>query len=329
VRSLGWGPWEGGMVTPALKAHFESLGVPLIAIDDGARLFVSELRDGEPDATEIVLGGEPRAAALAPSDAPIARNFELYVDRESHPWLADHSVRNVPVVPVVMAVEWMSRAARSWRPDLQLSAVRDVKVRKGIELSGFENGGDQFRVALTQPKSDVPSEFTAEIRGQNNVLHYTATIDMATRVAQADTSAEPAPKLSDYDEEIYGDVLFHGPEFQVIEGVDGIGDEGIRARLAGVTTRSWGGGWRTDAAALDGGLQMALLWDKHLLGGAFLPTKIGSYRAFVNEPVTGPIQAILTGHAVGKNKTTSDILFVADGRPMAELRGVETHRIPS
>ena len=24
VRSLGWGPWDGGMVTPGLKAHFEA-----------------------------------------------------------------------------------------------------------------------------------------------------------------------------------------------------------------------------------------------------------------------------------------------------------------
>ena len=74
---------------------------------------------------------------------------------------------------------------------------------------------------------------------------------------------------------------------------------------------------------------MALLWDKHLLGSAFLPTKIGAYRPFVTEPVEGPITAVLAGRAEGKNKTTSDILFVAGGRPMAELRGVETHRIPS
>ena len=74
---------------------------------------------------------------------------------------------------------------------------------------------------------------------------------------------------------------------------------------------------------------MALLWDKHLLGGAFLPPQIGAYRPFVSAPVEGPIEAVLTGRAEGKNKTTSDILFVAGGRPIAELRGVVTHRIPS
>jgi len=43
VAAIGWGPWEGGMVTPALKKHFESMGVPLLPIAGGAKAFVSEL----------------------------------------------------------------------------------------------------------------------------------------------------------------------------------------------------------------------------------------------------------------------------------------------
>ena len=36
VLALDWGPWDGGMVTPALRAHFQALGAGLIPIDDGA-----------------------------------------------------------------------------------------------------------------------------------------------------------------------------------------------------------------------------------------------------------------------------------------------------
>ena len=32
VVSIGWGPWDGGMVTPALAAHFKSMGVPLVPL---------------------------------------------------------------------------------------------------------------------------------------------------------------------------------------------------------------------------------------------------------------------------------------------------------
>ncbi len=44
VKSLGWGPWAGGMVSPALKSHFEAMGVALIPIDEGARMLVRRNR---------------------------------------------------------------------------------------------------------------------------------------------------------------------------------------------------------------------------------------------------------------------------------------------
>ncbi len=37
VRSLAWGPWAGGMVTPGLAKLFEKAGVQLIALDAGTR----------------------------------------------------------------------------------------------------------------------------------------------------------------------------------------------------------------------------------------------------------------------------------------------------
>ncbi len=57
VKSLGWGPWEGGMVSPALKAHFESMGVSLIPVDVGARMLVDEIASPQTDDVELVLGG--------------------------------------------------------------------------------------------------------------------------------------------------------------------------------------------------------------------------------------------------------------------------------
>ena len=65
VKSLGWGPWEGGMVTPALKRHFESLGVELIGLDIGARMLVDELASPQVDHVEVVLGGFLGGGVLA------------------------------------------------------------------------------------------------------------------------------------------------------------------------------------------------------------------------------------------------------------------------
>lgn len=57
VKSLGWGPWDGGMVSPALKTHFESMGVSLISLDGGARMLVAEIASPQRDDVELVLGG--------------------------------------------------------------------------------------------------------------------------------------------------------------------------------------------------------------------------------------------------------------------------------
>src|SRR5262249_48473977 len=42
VVSIGWGPWDGGMVTPALARHFASRGIGLIPLEEGAAAFVRE-----------------------------------------------------------------------------------------------------------------------------------------------------------------------------------------------------------------------------------------------------------------------------------------------
>lgn len=56
VKSLGWGPWDGGMVSPSLKAHFEAMGTTLIPLDAGSRALVEELSSPQTDEIELVLG---------------------------------------------------------------------------------------------------------------------------------------------------------------------------------------------------------------------------------------------------------------------------------
>ncbi len=57
VRAIGWGPWAGGMVTPALEKHFRERGVPVIQRPQGVRHFVAELSHAAPNECEVVVGG--------------------------------------------------------------------------------------------------------------------------------------------------------------------------------------------------------------------------------------------------------------------------------
>lgn len=72
VKSLGWGPWEGGMVSPALKAHFASMGVSLIPLNEGARMLVDEIASPQRDDVELVLGGGVLPDSNNPVNSPTA-----------------------------------------------------------------------------------------------------------------------------------------------------------------------------------------------------------------------------------------------------------------
>ncbi len=56
VKVFHWGPWAGGMVDAALAGHFEAQGIPLIPIDEGARIFSNELLSGDRTQVELVVG---------------------------------------------------------------------------------------------------------------------------------------------------------------------------------------------------------------------------------------------------------------------------------
>jgi acyl carrier protein len=325
VRAIGWGPWEGGMVTPSLKSHFQQMGVALIPLAIGAQRFVDEMT-GRSDDVTVVVGGAQGDGALGASVTPQA-TVEVRVSKASHPHLADHAIAGVPVVPMVLAVEWFLRAARACRPDLVLAAVKQVKVLRGIKLENYAGAGDLFVISAHLLSNGSGAQIGVELRGKNNVLHYSATVGM-TKVAVTAPASEAEPILDAWTQAaVYdGHVLFHGPSFQVIDSVQGVSRDGIVGKLSGTEKSAWPAeSWRSDAAAMDGGLQLALLWSRHVLGGAVLPMAMGEYRSYRDGLADGPLQGVVYGRNIHDARTVCDIAFTdADGQMVAELIGVET-----
>ena len=125
-----------------------------------------------------------------------------------------------------------------------------------------------------------------------------------------------------------GSVLFHGPDFQVIRSIEGVSEQGIAADVAGVHEAGWQSPWCTDPLAVDGGLQLALLWSQHMLGGSSLPTAIGEVKTYAT-PAAGPVRCTLLGRRAEGQKAIADVVFYDQaGTVIAELQGVETHQLP-
>ena len=334
VKSLNWGPWDGGMVSPLLKAHFKEMGIPLIPLDVGPRKLVDEIREGPTQKAEIVIGPAPPQGGLSVGATDRAMDLKLVVNDTYYPFLDSHRIKDVPVVPVTMVLEWFSRAAHLFYPGLTFIACKDLNVLRGIPLDGFQNGSDRLTLCCRHESNGQGAILCMELRGREGARHYTATVEMAEpgngngRSPINSFSKELEPWTWNISN-IYNDQLFHGSDFQVIRSLEGVSDRGASAIFAGIEEMGWPGDfWKTDVAALDGGLQLAILWGSRLLKKKSLPTRIGAYFKHHDGLVKGPIRCYLEGKVVGSDRIISDLSFFNEEEQLvAEMCGVEMHML--
>ena len=149
------------MVTPALKAHFESQGVALLPLELGAKMFVDELRGAPGQATEVVIGGELPALRVQ------SKEFGIIVDEAHYPFVGHHKIQGVAVVPVALVLEWFYRAARA----MGAASVRELKVLRGIKLPLFGESAERLRLRGDR-QSDM--RIKLELWSSDNKLLYSA-----------------------------------------------------------------------------------------------------------------------------------------------------------
>jgi hypothetical protein len=309
------------MVSPALAEHFHRQGVPLIPVDAGARAFVAELASPSEDTHVVIAAGD--AGPIDGAGERTARG-EIQLNSRSHPYLADHGIDGTPVVPVALVLEWFTAAAKAWLPN-EPTVIRDVNVLRRIGLERFSNGGDRLTV---QGRRDG-GPLALELLGDNDSRHYRAH---AAPDAGGPLAWEVPADLQPARQRIYdGGVLFHGPWFQAIHRVHGVSASGAAAVLAGTRDLGWSGaGWHTDPAAVDGGLQLALLWGERVLGGASLPMGVAEYRAYEAGLYDGRTLCVVRARDVHADSAECDVAFLAeDGTVRAELLGVSLVRRPA
>ncbi|MBU1172699.1 MAG: SDR family oxidoreductase [Proteobacteria bacterium] len=335
VKSLNWGPWDGGMVSPLLKEYFGKMGVPLIPLDEGSQRMVEEVMEGSQASVEIVIGPCPPASFFSAISEKHEASLHLMINKNDYPFIDNHRIKDEPVVPVAMVLEWFSRAAHVCRPDLDFVSCKDLTVLQGIKLNDFSHNGDRITCKCCQISNGNGSILEIEIPGKNGSSHYKGTIEMAEKGASLKYTAASeniATQLSNWDwdtTQIYTEKLFHGPDFHVIKKLEGVSETAATAVLHGIDSMNWpGASWKTDAAAIDGGLQLAILWGMNQVGKQSLPTKIGSYFNYMKNVPNGPIYCELHGKIIDNNRTISDISFFNEKKEiLAQMQGVEMHML--
>ncbi|MCU8073220.1 type I polyketide synthase [Shewanella sp. SM29] len=208
VMSFDWGPWDGGMVNPALKKMFMDRGVYVIPLKAGAELFASQLLSNtgaqllvgtdmqgtvpsdeqatqgsnlkKPEADLTTDASDPHA--LASTLAAIAFTQTVKLQRTLDPkamiFIEDHCINGNPVLPTVCAIQWMREAAFDVLK--QPVKVQSYKLLKGIifDTAVLQNGVLESAAPITLELELAPialtdkaaKDFDECLSGQFNAL---------------------------------------------------------------------------------------------------------------------------------------------------------------
>jgi acyl transferase domain-containing protein/NAD(P)-dependent dehydrogenase (short-subunit alcohol dehydrogenase family)/acyl carrier protein len=337
--AINWGPWEGGMVTPALANLFASEGIGLIRYADGGEAMLRELASSDRPAEVVILAEsgkpseEPPAKALSPTTV-LNLIFERTVALADHVVLRSHVIGDKAVVPFVLHMEWMAHAAMHGYPGLKFHEFDDLRIYQGIHVE--ESIPAELRVfAGKATKRDglfvVPVEIRSQRKGRE-VTHSRGQVVLADRLMDA-PFASPPPATGPFAysaDDAYDFFLFHGPDLRAFERVDGMGDSGAIAfsHVAPPPT-AWmqnpvRGTWISDPLAVDAAFQLLSIWSYQQHRAASLPCFVGRFRQYRKSfPQDGVLIAARITHDNGAT-ARADVEFIdAVGRLVAIITDAE------
>ncbi len=353
VVSLNWGPWEGGMVTPALQAEFERRGVALIPMVAGGACVADELADASNGSIEVVLGASfempgldaaghagvernDSADARVAADAEMHLAFEHLLDLESHPILRSHVLDGRPVLPVAMMMEWMAHAAMHLNPGLRFQGMDELRILKGVVHNGSAR---PLRFYVGQPRRsgevyDVDVSIRSAGDGGAETLHARANVVLTSRRGTAPTVEIPSDLFARaYEPGVagaYQDVLFHGKALHGIRRVNGFSKDGM---VAEAETAGKPGEWMTDPLrsdwlgdplAIDSAFQVAILWCHEEMGAVSLPSYLGRYRQYCDRFPNDGVTVALQVRRREPHRMTGDFTFMSSGGAVvARMEGYE------
>jgi acyl transferase domain-containing protein/NAD(P)-dependent dehydrogenase (short-subunit alcohol dehydrogenase family) len=342
VIAINWGPWDGGMVTPALKKAMERSHIRLIPVEIGAQMMVAEMQNAKPGPIEVIIGSmlatgrgdEPTSRQPLPSDMALLERRE--VDIQRYPILNSHVIGGKPVVPFALISEWIGHGALKENPGFSLHGIDDFRLLSGIRIEQ-EKKLVRVMAGKARKKGDawqVDVELRNGVKNGKDVIHSRARALLVDRLPEAPAykpqkmnGNKPYPKDMD---SVYGEVLFHGDHLRAIRSIEAHGDHGMTARLANAPKpEAWMQDpirerWMADPMVLDGAFQMAILWCFEHTGSVCLPSYARSYRQYRQVfPATG-VTAVMAVTDHTHRKMVADFTFLDEtDLVIATLSGYE------
>ncbi len=316
VLSIGWGPWDGGMVTPQLKRILSRRNIPLISIDEGTKALLG-LMDKLQERPQHVIGN-PLPFPVRKLSPDLKRHrISRRLSLEGNPFLADHVIGGNAVLPTVCAVAWFINSCESLNPGYQFYSVSDYRVFKGIVFD--EQSPEEYFLELEELEKSTDAlilsgKISSELPNGNIRFHYQAQIELRKTLPERPMISDfnlleesPVDGATLYDSK----VLFHGPRFHGIRQVLNISETGLTTEclLPQFPVEEMGqfpvNTFNPYLADIH--LQSLLIWAKYQVGSIGLPLQIKGGTQFHPVPFDIPTYATMIVKSSTPHKLVADV----------------------
>ena len=343
--SINWGPWDGGMVTPALKKVFAGEGIGVIDLAEGGAFLAREIALLDAPVEIVALAGlsEAEAAPVPAKPQSLSEAFALTLTVSDYPFLRSHVLDGKAVLPMAVIVEWLAHGALHGNPGFRFHGFNDLRICKGVvfeDNTAFTLNVMAGRAVKRESFHLVPVELSSRGNNGRTLLHARAEIVLATRLPESIRSiAEmPSTPYTPQNGMIYNrERLFHGPDLHGIEQVDGCSAKGIAATVKGAPAPAkWikqplRSVWLTDPLVIDSAFQMMILWSFERFGSGSLPCFAGRYRQFQEAFPREGVQVVIRVTSESVHGASADMEFLDrhTGKLVARLEDYECVIDPS
>lgn len=343
THALEWSIWSGiGMgVSLGVVDDLQRQGVAAIAPAAGGRALRAVLTDSTAPVTVLLMGRCPPAPTLTiEASAPPLLRFaervpaltpgaeaviEADIGLATDPYLDDHRIDEIPIVPAVVGFEAIAQALAVAVGERATWSMRDLELRAPIAVTDHHSltvriavavDGDGERETVSATVRDADDGFGADR------IRAVVETRAPSRPAARQFASSPHQWAAD---PFYGGLFFHRGRFRRVAGYDVVSAFRIQAWLAEAeATTAWFSAFHSgrlllgDPAAHDATIHALLACVPHR--GA-LP--VGVDRLTIWAAPTGRL-AIL---AVERKHTTEEFVFdvdlvEADGTPVAQWEGL-------
>jgi 8-amino-7-oxononanoate synthase len=290
-----------------LVAAFPGLG-------DGNDLLKKEMTvGGLVEAIALKMSASARENASELRRDTVATTREMNLSLVEQPWLADHTVRGVVLVPLAFVTDVVVDTVKSV-VDVPM-AVTDVVIEQGVRLV---NDQVVMRVELDEELNvTVSSAATAE--GPWTVCYRMNVKKVANATAELltlDTLERMPLSVAGF----YGDYAFHGPSLQAMVEEPRVGDRSVSGLVRSSMTEP--ASKQLSVLAFDGALQVAAYWTATRMGCIALPQAVAEIR--VLRPMTDEklYCAGVLDSQDDKGLTAHIDVLNGAGEPVLQLRGL-------